>query len=78
MFVVVSFDFGNNIFTKNWNQQSCNAKAAGALKVRVLGRERKIVMKGRTKHVTYKKELIKLSEAYKIEKRLKIASKRKN
>lgn len=37
----------------------------------ILGRNRKIRTVGRTKHVMYKKQLIKLSEAKKLEKRLK-------
>jgi hypothetical protein len=36
----------------------------------ILGRSRKIVKKGRSQYVTYKKELIKLSDARKIEKQL--------
>ena len=56
-----------------------------ANKMYILGRSRKIVKKGRSQYVTYKKELIKLSDARKIEqqlakeenKRLKLKEKQK-
>lgn len=44
-------------------------KAVG--KVRVLGRERKVIKQGRTQYITYQKQLIKLSDARKLEKQLK-------
>lgn len=52
---------------------SANVVAEGGGLVKVLGRMRKIVRKGRTQYVTYKKELIKLSDAKKLEKAKKKA-----
>ena len=46
--------------------------AGGSNKIHILGRNRKITIIGRTKYITYKKEQIKLSDARKLENKLKI------
>jgi hypothetical protein len=63
------------IFFKNYLDNLFGRKSGGSpppspYLLYILGRSRKIVKKGRSQYVTYKKELIKLSDARKIEKQL--------
>ena len=58
--------------------QSSPSEGGTAQYLTILGRRRKIVMKGRTQYVMYQKELIKLSDAKKIENKKKKDNKDKN
>lgn len=71
---LVVYDFLHqqfDIIEKRVNQATLFSQGGGSSKIHILGRHRKIHIKGRTKYVTYNKELIKLSEAKKLDKQMK-------
>lgn len=57
--------------TKVPQQESPNSNTGGSPKLHILGRDRAVIVKGRSKFITYKGSLVNINDARKLEKSLK-------